>query len=136
MTLAFPVPPTWPAANWVSEPALPVSPITSTTMSNGAVSRLRLSTIQVGAEFTASWQRVTLTQLNSGFMPFWRSVDLWDDFTLASSWWNTSCPADLKTLIESCSPTGRWIFAEAPIIQELSVGRSYSVIARIKGVID
>jgi hypothetical protein len=105
-------------------------------MSNGAVSRLRLSTIQVGAEFTATWQRVTLTQINTTFMPFWRSVDLWDDFTFGTTWWNTSCPVGLKTLIEGCSPTGRWMFAEPPVIQEISTGLHYSVAARIKGVID
>jgi hypothetical protein len=104
-------------------------------MQNKIVSRLRLSSVQTDAKFVATWNRVTLAQINTTFRPFWQTVDLWDSFTFGATWWSPDCPAALKTLIESCSPTGLWMFDEAPIIAEVNTGKSYTVSATIKGVI-
>jgi hypothetical protein len=135
VTVAFPLPPAWPAANYISEPALPESSIAKSEMMGGVVSRLRMSNIQTGAEFTAIWNEVTLTQINTTFRPFWQTVDTWDTFTLGATWWDASCPAALKTLIESCSPTGLWMFAEKPVIEEIFLGKWYTVSARIRSAI-
>jgi hypothetical protein len=135
MTTAFPLPPAWPAANYISEPVFPESSIAKSEMMGGVVSRLRVSNIQTGAEFTAFWNEVTLAQINTTFRPFWQTVDTWDTFTFGAAWWDTSCPAALKTLIESMSPTGLWLFAEKPVIEEIFLGKWYSVTARIKGAI-
>jgi hypothetical protein len=135
MPTAFPIPPNWPAANYVTEPELPSAAIASAEFMSGVISRLRQSSIQTGAEFTAVWNGVTLAQINTTFRPFWQTVDTWDTFTLGATWWHPDCPPALKTLIESCSPTGLWIFAEKPVIEEIFQGSWYTVRARIRGSI-
>jgi hypothetical protein len=135
MTVPFPLPPAWPAASYITPPKLPSSAIAKSEMMSGVVSRLRLSNIQTNAEFTAMWPRLTLAQVNTTVRPFWQAVDAWDTFTLGATWWHPSCPSALKTLIESLSPTGLWMFAEEPVIEEISLGNSYMVRAKIRGAI-
>jgi hypothetical protein len=137
MPQVFPVPPTFPAPNWVSDLKLPTSPSVSNQMLGGQISTIRFSAVLVGAEMVARWEDLNSTQ-TAAFRTFWGLVDTWDSFTLPAGFWQTAVPAARVTLYTGASPTGFWRFKEPITIGDQGDASltSQTIVATMVGVID
>jgi hypothetical protein len=142
MPKAFPVPPTFPSPDFLSEPVFPQSPRLTSQMGDGHVSVLRVSRVQVGATFVAQWNSLTTQQLLI-WQEFWATVDTWDVVSLplgtypsiTGGFWSSNMTVDLANLYIRCSPTGWWRM-RVPKIEQLGISCDWTMAIEFEGVLD
>ena len=134
MAQIFPVPPAFPAPNWIDNLVPGENAVIKQTFANKSISRLVVSELQADAEFTAYWNDLTYAQVAS-FLSFWRLVCTWDSFTLPAGFWHPSINTTNRDTIIALSPTGFWSFKEIPKLQDVNLEHQ-NITAIFKGVID
>lgn len=134
MSLVFPVPPNFPQPNWIDDMIPGESAVVSQTFANQSISRLKISELEAGAEFTAHWNELSYQQV-SDFLVFWRSVGTWESFTLPAGFWHSAIDPIKRNTIIALSPTGLWQFKEKPKFVDYNLSQQ-AIIATLRGVID
>ncbi len=120
MTQVFPITAGLRAPDWAEGLVVGDQPTVNKIFASRSESRLRLSSVQSGAEFQASWAPLLYPAL-SELLAFWQLVGTHEDFTLPASFFATGCPVDRATLYRNASPTGRWRFKQAPTLNEIEL---------------
>lgn len=134
MALIFPVPPQFPACNWVDDFVPGESATIKQQFANLSVSRLKISELSANAKFTAHWDELTYAQTQA-FLDFWESVGTFESFTLPLGFWDTKMSADKRSIYTRLSPTGLWMFSEIPKFTDINLSVQ-SIVATFSGTID
>jgi hypothetical protein len=120
VTQVWPITANLRAPDWASDPIVGEQPIAINTFASKSESRLRLSSVQVGGEFTITWAPA-LYPLVSELLAFHRLVGQFEDFTLPAGFFVSACPAARAQLYLDLSPTGRWRFKSQPALNEIEL---------------
>ncbi len=134
MPQLFPTSPLFPAPNWIDNFKPGSTPSVNQSLSNKTISRLRISEIQSGAEFTASWNGINYDLVQT-FLRFWQLVDTWNSFSLPMEFWDLNMPTTKRDIIIAASPTGYWQFKEIPKFEDYNL-KDQAITAIFVGVIN